>query len=85
MQWGVPKIGVISVLASRSGVQQLTTIHPDITVTVGAIDDAVNDGLIFPGLGDSGDRLFGTAPTTEDDQSLLHPSKRKRTLSQSES
>jgi hypothetical protein len=49
---------------------------------VGTIDDVdPESGLLEPGLGDSGDRLFGTAPATEEDESLLHPSRRKRGLS----
>jgi len=66
--------------------------HPDISVTVGTVDADVNDdGVVLPGLGDAGDRLFGTyehARYSDDedgdgeDESLLHPSKRKRTASQ---
>jgi uracil phosphoribosyltransferase len=46
-------------------------------VTVGVFDEIVNEkGEVIPGLGDSGDRQFGTA--LEDDEYLMHPSKRKR-------
>ncbi len=75
-QWGVAKIHVVSVLASRAGLQELVDTHPDIHITIGTIDDELrDDGTIVPGLGDSGDRLFGT-PVIDD--ALLHPSKRKR-------
>ena len=83
-QWGVPKIHVISVVGSRAGLKSIVEAHPDISISVGTVDDEVNDeGFIVPGLGDAGDRLFGTAPVWEDDESLLHPSRRKRTLSES--
>lgn len=57
--------------------------HPDVTVTVTAIDDVLTeDGMISPGLGDAGNRLYKT-PTIDqdDDEKLVSPSKRKRTLS----
>jgi len=50
-------------------------------VTLGHIDEELNaDGDVMPGLGDAGDRLFGT-PLIEDEEELVHPSKRKRTMS----
>lgn len=82
-QWGVPQIHVMAVIGSKSGIQQLIDAHPDVHITVGTVDDVGADGRLQPGLGDSGDRLFGTAPAAEDEESLLHPSRRKRTLSQS--
>jgi hypothetical protein len=55
------------------------TAHPDLCVTVGVVDRMVSDdGVMLPGLGDSGDRLFGTSSLQQDDESLVHPSKRKR-------
>uniref|UniRef100_A0A7S4JLL4 uracil phosphoribosyltransferase n=1 Tax=Odontella aurita TaxID=265563 RepID=A0A7S4JLL4_9STRA len=80
-KWGVPKIYVLSVIASRSGLAKLIKTHPDIVVSVGTVDDKLNDdGMCIPGLGDAGDRLFGT-PMIDDEEELLHPSKRKRTMS----
>lgn len=80
----MPQIHVISVVASRWGLQQLTKDHPDIVMTVGTIDDGKSEeGLVLPGLGDAGDRLFGTKHDLEDEESLVHPSKRKRTMSES--
>jgi uracil phosphoribosyltransferase len=78
MQWGVPSIHIISVVASRSGLADLIARHPDIHVTVGVVDDTLTeDGVVLPGLGDAGDRLYAT-PMMEDDESLVHPSKRRR-------
>lgn len=83
-QWGVPKIHVISVIASRAGLKSIVDAHPDVNVTVATIDEKVtDDGVVLPGLGDPGDRQFGTANIYDDEESLLHPSRRKRTLSQS--
>ncbi|KAL7481157.1 hypothetical protein ACHAW6_006841 [Cyclotella cf. meneghiniana] len=79
-KWGVSRIHVISVIASEKGLSELLKSHPDIHVTLGHIDDELNaDGDVMPGLGDSGDRLFGTGPLLEDEEELVHPSKRKRT------
>lgn len=78
-QWGVPKIHVISVIASKQGLTELLNHIPDLHVTLGHIDEDLNaDGDVLPGLGDSGDRLFGTGPVEEDEEELVHPSKRKR-------
>jgi len=55
MQWGVKDIHVLSVLASSKGLSELLKYHPDVHVTVGHIDDKLNDdGDIVPGLGDAG-------------------------------
>lgn len=67
----------MSVCASRAALQSLTELHPDVEITVGAIDEVLTDtGVMMPGLGDAGDRLFGTH--VDDEEELLHPSKRKR-------
>jgi Uracil phosphoribosyltransferase len=76
-QWGVPKIHLVSVLASREGLTKIIEAYPDVDVTVGTIDEELKEGLVLPGLGDSGDRLFGTYQL-DDDESLLHPSKRTK-------
>jgi len=73
----------MAVIASKQGVQQIIDKHPDVCITVGTIDEITDDGQIMPGLGDSGDRLFGTAPSVAEDEELMHPSRRKRSLSQS--
>jgi uracil phosphoribosyltransferase len=77
-QWGVPTIHVICVIASRAGLQEMAELFPDVHFTVGTIDDTVTEkGVLLPGLGDAGDRMFGT-PLADDDEELLHPSKRTR-------
>ena len=76
---------MISVLATPKGLKQLVDAHPDIYISVGCVEDEINElGVMLPGLGDAGDRQFGTAEVTEDDESLLHVSKRKRTNSVSQ-
>lgn len=78
-QWGVSKIHVISVVVSEEGIKTIATTHPDVQLTVGTIDKEVNgQGALVPGIGDAGDRLFGT-PMIDDDEELLHPSKRRKT------
>lgn len=80
-KWGVEKIHVISVIASKDGLKQFLKTHPDVYVSVGTVDDELTeDGAVLPGLGDAGDRLFGT-PLIDDEEQLLHPSKRRRTMS----
>jgi hypothetical protein len=73
------------VLGSKAGIDQLTKLYPDISVTVGVIDHEVSEaGFVLPGLGDSGDRLFGThVPVTmpNEEEDGVH-SKRKRSLSE---
>lgn len=77
-QWGVPKIHVITVIASRQGLKKICDTHADVIITAGVVDEVVNEkGMVIPGLGDSGDRQFGTA-LMDDEEYLMHPSKRKR-------
>lgn len=73
---------MICVVGSVTGLKALRETHPDVKVTVACVDSMNTEGALWPGLGDSGDRLFGTAPTIDDDEALVHPSRRKRTLSQ---
>ena len=81
-KWGAKKIHVISVLASRTGLEKLFASHPDVNVTVIAVDEVLKDGMIVPGLGDAGDRLYKTSTEgQDDDEKLCSPSKRKRTMS----
>jgi uracil phosphoribosyltransferase len=67
-------------LASKQGLARIAEKHPDISVTVGMVDEILTaEGIVLPGLGDAGTRLFGTDPIRDDDdEALLHPSKRKR-------
>lgn len=60
--WGVKRIKYLGLLGAPEGVEALQTTHPDIDVHLAALDDHLNDiGFIVPGLGDAGDRQFGTA------------------------
>jgi hypothetical protein len=47
-QWGVPKVHVITIVASKSGLKELIKAHPEISVTVGIIDETNDDGELCP-------------------------------------
>ena len=58
---GVPRIKFIGLIAAPEGVQALRDTHPDVPAYLGAVDSHLNGvGYIVPGLGDAGDRQFGT-------------------------
>jgi uracil phosphoribosyltransferase len=58
---GCSQIKLMCLIAAPEGVQAVQKAHPDVDIYVAAIDDYLNDhGYIVPGLGDAGDRLFGT-------------------------
>lgn len=58
---GVTNLRFACLLASRIGVDTLRGAHPDVAIWTAAVDDTLNDhGYIVPGLGDAGDRLYGT-------------------------
>jgi uracil phosphoribosyltransferase len=60
-KWGAKKIVVVSAIASTVGIAKLQELHPEIDVHIAAIDDRLSeDGMIVPGIGDAGDRQFGT-------------------------
>lgn len=61
--WGVPEknIKLLGILASKQGLTQIQKNHPEIEIWVAAVDDELtSQGIISPGLGDTGDRLFNT-------------------------
>lgn len=59
--WGARRIKFVGIIAAPEGVQRLTTAHPDVPVYLAIVDERLNEaGYIVPGLGDAGDRLFGT-------------------------
>ena len=61
-RWGVTNIKFVGILAAPEGVAALQEAHPDVPIHIAAIDDHLNEhGYIVPGLGDAGDRQFGTA------------------------
>lgn len=60
-EWGAQRIKFMGLIAAPEGVQLLTRAHPDVPLHLAAVDDLLNErGYIVPGLGDAGDRLFGT-------------------------
>lgn len=60
-RWGVTKIKFIGILGAPAGIANLESHHPDVPIHLAAIDDRLNEkGYIIPGLGDAGDRQFGT-------------------------
>jgi uracil phosphoribosyltransferase len=61
-RWGAQHIKFIGLIAAPEGVQRMQTEHPDVPIYLAALDDRLNEiGYIIPGLGDAGDRQFGTA------------------------
>lgn len=59
--WGVEQIKFMGLIAAPEGVERLSRAHPDVPIHVAAVDDRLNEiGFIVPGLGDAGDRQFGT-------------------------
>ncbi len=58
---GVTTIKMVCLLAAPEGAQNMANAHPDVPVFTAALDEKLNDhGYIVPGLGDAGDRMFGT-------------------------
>lgn len=61
-RWGVKKIKFVGLIGSPEGIARMQKEHPDVPIYLAAIDDHLNEkGYIVPGLGDAGDRQFGTA------------------------
>ena len=58
---GCRHIHFLCIIAAPEGLKKLQEEHPDVDITVGALDERLNEhGYIVPGLGDAGDRIFGT-------------------------
>lgn len=58
---GVKNIRFMCIIAAPEGVKRLQEAHPDVDVYIGSLDEKLNEhGYIVPGLGDAGDRIFGT-------------------------
>lgn len=58
---GGKHIKFLCILAAPEGVKRLTEAHPDVDIYIGTLDEKLNEnGYIVPGLGDAGDRIFGT-------------------------
>jgi uracil phosphoribosyltransferase len=62
---GVPRMKLLSLIAAPEGIENLRRAMPDVSIHVGAVDEKLNaEGFIHPGLGDAGDRQFGTGRET---------------------
>ena len=60
-RWGATHIKFLGLIAAPEGVATLTQAHPDVSIHLAAVDSHLNEkGYIVPGLGDAGDRQFGT-------------------------
>jgi len=60
-KWGAQRIKFVGIIAAPEGIKRLTEAHPDVDIHIAVVDDHLNDiGYIVPGLGDAGDRQFGT-------------------------
>ncbi|MBP5249823.1 MAG: uracil phosphoribosyltransferase [Lachnospiraceae bacterium] len=58
---GIEKIRFLCLIAAPEGVERLQKAHPDVDIYIGALDERLNEnGYILPGLGDAGDRIYGT-------------------------
>lgn len=85
-KWGAKKVVVLAAVGSRAGLTRLANDHPDIAIHVGSCNDDLNEqGMLIPGLGDSGDRQFGTPVTDAPDvlqisteEDLLKPESPKK-------
>jgi uracil phosphoribosyltransferase len=61
-KWGVKKIKFVGLIGSPEGIELMQKQHPDVPIHIAAVDEHLNEiGYIVPGLGDAGDRQFGTA------------------------
>lgn len=60
-RWGVKRIKYVGLIAAPEGIERFSNAHPDVPIHVAAVDERLNEiGFIVPGLGDAGDRQFGT-------------------------
>jgi uracil phosphoribosyltransferase len=58
---GAESVSLIAIIAAPEGIEHLHSLHPDVHVVVASVDRGLNErGFIVPGLGDAGDRLYGT-------------------------
>ena len=58
---GATSVRLIAIIAAPEGIERIVRDHPDVQIVVASIDRGLNErGFIVPGLGDAGDRLYGT-------------------------
>ncbi|HEX7975012.1 MAG TPA: uracil phosphoribosyltransferase [Anaerolineales bacterium] len=61
-RWGVKKIKFVGIIGAPEGIARMDEHHPEVPIYLAAVDERLNErGYILPGLGDAGDRQFGTA------------------------
>ena len=61
-RWGVKRIKFVGLIGAPEGIANMESHHPEVPVYIAAVDDHLNErAFIVPGLGDAGDRQFGTA------------------------
>ncbi len=61
-QWGVTKIKFVGIIGAPEGIEMVHKYHPEVPIHLACVDEKLNEiGYIVPGLGDAGDRQFGTA------------------------
>jgi uracil phosphoribosyltransferase len=62
---GVPRLKIVSLIASPQGIARVNEAMPDVGIHVAAVDECLTEvGFIYPGLGDAGDRQFGTSSSS---------------------
>jgi uracil phosphoribosyltransferase len=67
-RWGAPRMTFVGLIAAPEGVERLLRTHPDVPIHVAKLDRELDENAyIRPGLGDAGDRMFGTEPSAWDD------------------
>ena len=74
-------------IASKTGVESIVKAYPEVNLTIGTVDHELTaEGVVLPGLGDAGDRLFGTPliEKEEEEEELMHHTKRRRGMSMEE-
>ena len=60
-KFGCKHIKLMVLVAAPEGIAHIQTLYPDVDIYAGAVDEKLNEnGYIVPGLGDAGDRIFGT-------------------------
>ncbi|KAJ1963944.1 hypothetical protein GGI12_001742 [Dipsacomyces acuminosporus] len=65
-EWGAPKIKFVAVCVSRKGLDMLTTKYPNVEFYIGVVDDILDaSGFVVPGIGDCGDRINNTMPSSQ--------------------
>jgi uracil phosphoribosyltransferase len=58
---GAKNVKFMCIIANERGIKQVNTVHPDVQIYCAAVDPELNEQLyIVPGLGDAGDRMYGT-------------------------